>query len=156
MLPGEATFKQQVLPQHDPRSVVHIQQLDRDDARLGLADERCALPNEMAFPILLPRMEQCEESAVDQPCQVRPLGPVAFRTGQTEVLRIVGAAVLHGDDVLDVKRLELILVLVKQAVFAAAASPLPDKGSERIVHHSPLDAASSWRALDFRIAMNVA
>ena len=63
---------------------------------------------------------------------------------------------LLGDDVLDVEDLKLVLVLVKPAVFAASAGTLPDEGSKRDVDQSPLDAASSWRALDFRMAMKVA
>ena len=62
---------------------------------------------------------------------------------------------LLGDDVLDVKRQEIGVVFVKPAVFTAAAGPFPDEGPERGIHHSPEEAARSWRALDFRMAINV-
>ncbi len=96
------------------------------------------------------------QPAFDEPRQIGSLGPVAFGAGQTEVVRIVRAAVLYRDDMLDVKGLEFVFVLMKPAVLAAATGPLPDESSERVVHHSPGDAARSCRALDFKMAMNVA
>ena len=81
---------------------------------------------------------------------------IAFGAGKAKIVCVVGAAMLPGDDVFNVKGLELVLVLMEPAVFTAAAGPLPGEGSEDFVHHSPLDAASSWRAFDFRMAMNVA
>ena len=63
---------------------------------------------------------------------------------------------LSGNDVLDMKGLVLVLPLVKLAVFASAASTLPDEGSKRIVHHLPWGMASSCRAFAFKMAMNVA
>jgi hypothetical protein len=48
-------------------------------------------------------MKERKQFSVDEACKIRPFGPIAFRAGQTEILRIVIAAVLFGDDVFDVK-----------------------------------------------------
>lgn len=63
---------------------------------------------------------------------------------------------LLGTDVFNVKGLVLVVVLVKLAVFASAASAIPDEGSKRVIHHSAWGVASNWRAFDFKIAMKVA
>ena len=47
------------------------------------------------------------------------------------------------------------IFLVQTTVFTATAGPLPDKGPESGVHHSPWELARSWRALDLRMATNV-
>lgn len=152
----ELAFKQQILTQHQPRGIVHVQHLHGDDADLGLAHQGRLFPAEVAVPVLFPRVEERVKLAFQKPRQICALGPIALRAGETEGFGIVGAAVLLGNDVFDVKRLVRILVLMKPAVFAAAASTLSDEGSERIVHHSPWGIASSCRAFDFKMAMNVA
>jgi hypothetical protein len=63
--------------------------------------------------------------------------------------------VLLGDDVLDVERDEIVVLFVKAAVITTMACPLPDKGPESGVHYPPGELASSWRAFDLRMAMNV-
>jgi hypothetical protein len=56
---------------------------------------------------------------------------------------VVGAAVLLGDDVFDVKCLELVVVLVEPAILATMAGPFPNELSERLVYHSSWVAARS-------------
>jgi hypothetical protein len=62
---------------------------------------------------------------------------------------------LLGDDVLDVKRQKIGVVLVKLTVFKATACPFPRERSQCGTHHPPDEAARFWRALDFRTATNV-
>jgi hypothetical protein len=76
-------------------------------------------------------------------------------SGKAKDVGIVGPAVLLRDNVLNVKRQEIGVVLVQPAVFTATACPLPDEGPESGVHHSPWELARSWRALDLRMATNV-
>jgi hypothetical protein len=78
-----------------------------------------------------------------------------FGAGKAKDIRIVGPTVLLGDNVLNVKRQEIGVVLMKPAVFTATTRPLPNEGPESGVHHSPWELARSWRALDLRIATNV-
>jgi hypothetical protein len=93
--------------------------------------------------------------AAEKACQIRSLGPVAVGAGKAMNVRIVRPAVLLGDHVLNVEGQEIGVVLVKPAVFTAAARPLPDQGPESGVHHSPWESARSWRAFDLRMATNV-
>jgi hypothetical protein len=65
--------------------------------------------------------------------QIRPLRGVASVAGQGEVRRIIGPAVLLGDDVFDAVG-EASGFLPEQEVFAAVRSPLADKLSSRSVH----------------------
>ena len=52
---------------------------------------------------------------------------------------------LLGNHVFDVEGEEIVIVLVQPAVVTATARPLPDKGPERRIHHSPAVLARSWR-----------
>jgi hypothetical protein len=62
---------------------------------------------------------------------------------------------LPRDYVFDVEGKNVVVILVKPAVFAATACPLADESTKRSVHQRPEELARSWRALDFRMAMNV-
>jgi hypothetical protein len=44
---------------------------------------------------------------------------------------------------------------VQLTVLTAAARPLPDKGPESDIHHSPGELPRSWRAFDLRMATKV-
>jgi hypothetical protein len=79
-------------------------------------------------------MEKRIELAPDKAGEVRPLRPVAFGTGQAQVVGVVPAAVLLRDDVFDVERQEIRVVLVKAAVFSAAVRPPPDESAASIIH----------------------
>src|SRR5262245_17936888 len=151
----KATVNLQVLAQHDPRRFVDVQYLDGDLARLGLANERGVFPAEMAHPVLLSGIEQWIELSREKAGEVWPLCPVAFRAGVTECVRIVGAAMLHGDDVLNMKGQEVVVVFVQAAVLTAAAGPLANEGPESGVHHSRGEWARSCRAFDLRMATKV-
>src|SRR5258707_2959541 len=105
-----------------------------------------------SVPILFPWVEERIELSVENSRQVRPFGPIALRTGQAQGFRIVGAAMLLGDDVLDVEQQEIGVVFVKVAVFTPMACALPNEGPQNGIHHSPGVPARSWRALDLRMA----
>jgi hypothetical protein len=64
-------------------------------------------------------------------------------------------AVLLGDDMFDVEGQEIGVVLMQLAVCTATACPLLDEGPGSGIHQSPWEWASSWRALDLRMATNV-
>ena len=57
----EVAFKQQILPQHLARRIVHVQHVHGDDTGLGLPHERGGFPAEAAFPVLLSGMKQSDE-----------------------------------------------------------------------------------------------
>jgi hypothetical protein len=60
-----------------------------------------------------------------------------FRASKAKGFGIVLPAMLLGDDVLNVERKEIGVVLVQAAVFTTTACPLPDEGPESGIHHSP-------------------
>ncbi len=82
---------------------------------------------EMIRPGLLSRVEQPLDLAglaVDAR-EVRPLEQIAPLARETEVRYVIAPAVLAGYDVLDVVG-ELDVVLMDQAIFAAASGTSPD------------------------------
>ncbi len=97
----------------------------------------------MTFPVLFSRIEQREKPAIQKAGEIGAFGPVAFRAGVTEQIRIIAAPVFFGDDMLDVESEEVCIVFVQAAVFTATACPLPDEGPEGGIHHSPAELASS-------------
>ena len=62
---------------------------------------------------------------------------------------------LPSNDLLDVERQEIGIVLVKAAVFTASTCSLTDEGPQSSVHHSPRELARSCRAFDLSVATNV-
>ena len=82
--------------------------------------------------------------------QVRAFMEVAPMTSQGEVIGRIVAAVLLGDDVFDVKWDGSLMISVKKAVFAAAASSLCDPPAESRVNHAARCFASQARALAWR------
>jgi len=151
----KSAFKEQVLSQHHPHGIVNIEHLNRHDSRLGLADQEGVVPVEVTAPVLPARVEERIQLAVQQSGQIRPFGLVAFGAGPTERVRVVNAAMLPGDHVLDVEDQNVVVFVVNAAVFTLAACPLPDEGPERGIHPLPGELASSWRAFDLRMATKV-
>jgi hypothetical protein len=86
---------------------------------------------------------------------IGPLGPVAFGAGKAKELWIVSATVLLCNDMLNMERQKVRVLLVKPTVFTGTPSPISDECPEGGVHHSPWELARSWRALDLRMATNV-
>src|SRR5437870_10911358 len=86
---------------------------------------------------------------------LRPFGPITLCAGVAETAGIIHAAMLLGNDVLDLERNPAGVFSTKVAIFAATVCPLPDEGSKRSIHHSPRLSARSWRARDLRMARKV-
>ena len=68
--------------------------------------EPCAFPCEVFAPRVAPRVEEGHDGAAHgiHTGDVRPLGGVTEEAGEREVRGIAPAAVLPGDDVVDLKR----------------------------------------------------
>src|SRR5204863_155056 len=131
----------QVIAQHHTRGIVDVENVNCHDSGFGFANQDGVLPTEMAMPALVSRVEQRIQLASEQSSQIRPLGPIALRAGVTEAIGIVFAAMFFGNDVLDLERKTAGIIFEKLAVFATAACPLADKGSERGIHQSPPPSA---------------
>jgi hypothetical protein len=103
----ETAFEQQILAQHYARRIVDVKELNCHDAGFGFANQSGSLPAKMAGPLLFSRIEQPVEFAIQESGHIWSFGPVAFGTGKTELIGIVGAKMLLGDDVLDMKCQEI-------------------------------------------------
>ena len=73
--------------------------------------------------------------------------------GEREVFGIVAAAVLAGDDVLDLENLEGVVRLAQAAILAAIARPLPHEMPRAFVDHAPVARLKWRRALAWRMAI---
>src|SRR5262249_44359505 len=82
---------------------------------------------------------------------------VTFVAGQSKVRGRVTAAMLLGDDVLDMKSKERIVVLVEPAVFATILGPPTNEFTERFVHQDLTRPrrASTERAWTWRMAITL-
>ena len=129
--------------------------MDRNDPRLGLANENGLLPTKVPIPILPSWVEKRVQLSAEQPSEVRSLGPIAVRARPAQRVWGFDPAVLLCDYVLRMERKQTIIVLMQTAVFAAAACALTDVGPERSVNHLSAELARSWRAFDLRIATTV-
>jgi hypothetical protein len=107
--------------------------------------------------VLVPRLASRIEEPDDapglriDPREIRPFVQVAVIAGEGEVIGVVGAAVLPGDDVLDVKRDERDVLLQQPTVFAAPPSPRSNEIADGSRRHAPEARTSAPRALVCRI-----
>lgn len=144
------------LPDREPRGIIDVQDIDGDLASARLSDQKSTAPTEVTVPDLPSRMEQRHDSALQQSRQIRSLGSIAFRAREAKVLRLIAATMLPGNDVLDMEREEVKVVLMDSAVFAAPTSPPPNERSRaKADHQLPEDSANSCRAFDLSNATNV-
>lgn len=65
--------------------------------------------------------------------QIGPLVVVALRTGERQVVRVIGASMLPGDDMLGVKT-EFRKALREPAILTLVSGPLADELACRQVH----------------------
>ena len=79
--------------------------------------------------------------------QVRPLVKVAVVTRPGEVVLLIAAAVLAGDDVLEVECVEGIFVFVHAAILAPVLCTFTNEVPYRPLHQAALCPANSLRAL---------
>ena len=68
--------------------------------------------------------------------EIWALDGIAPRAGERQVSKVMGAAMLLGNDVLDMKRVLLLVLLAQAAVFAAIARTIPYLKSRRLIHAS--------------------
>lgn len=116
-------------------STVDLQQIDRCASGRRLGQKPSAFPGEMLVPLLPPWMKQGDDLAgigID-PRQVRPFVAVAVAARESEVFQYRGAAVLLGDDVVELKR-QCREGFWEAAVLAAVTGPDADSFVNRFVH----------------------
>jgi len=81
---------------------------------------------------------------------------ITFSAREAQVQWIVATSVLPGDDVLDMKREKVEIVLVNAAILTAVSStPSNEQAHSGIDHHASEWFASSCRAFDLSKATNV-
>ena len=87
-----------------------------------------AFEHEMFRPEIAPRMKQSHDLACPRvdPGQVRAFVQIAAVTRQSEIVWVIGAAMLFRHDVLNMVS-QIAIFLLQAAIFTAIGSPLPDK-----------------------------
>ena len=109
--------------------------LNRNEADLGLGGQKRAVPFEMVAPTIASGVEKTDDIASRRvpPGNVRAFVPVAVKTCERKVVNSSEAAVLSGNDVIDVKW-QWVSRSRQVAVFAAAQCPLPDLPGKFGIH----------------------
>ena len=143
----ETSCGDELLAQRDAMGQVHAQHGHRRAADGCAPNQDWAVPTEVPRPFVPSRVEQPDKLPGDgiDAGQVRALAQVVWVTGEGQVAQCVHASVLFGDDVLDVKREEGIVVFVEAAVLAAAPSASEHPLARDEVNHA--ERASRARAL---------
>ena len=99
------------------------------------ADQARAVPVEVPRPFLAARVEEGDDfvrSAVYSG-YIRSFIVIAGKTGQAKIVRLRGAAVAFGDDMVDLKR-RIVELLGHLAILAVAARTLPYELFQRAFH----------------------
>ena len=120
----------------DGVGIVHLQHSDCSTANGSAADENRTIPAKMMRPVVPTRMEQLRDflcQCVDAR-EVRAFVVVTVMAGKGQVGGMIAAAVLFGNDVLDVKRREGSECFREKAIFTPIARALPDMLACRDVH----------------------
>src|SRR5262249_7068517 len=130
---------------------IDVEHADRCSAAFRFADEPGTIPLKMSLPVLSPRVKQGNNLAAQPARETHALGKIAALATPSEVAQRVAAAMLLGDDVLQMKGIGLV-VLVNAAILAARAGPSLDQSSRPSVHHEFLRRR---RALACRMAIIV-
>lgn len=137
-LPGRPTFQsvagpliliKKRLSQFDAVRLVDVEHGDGGAAGLRVADQHGANPLEVALPALPARVEQQHDVAAQwiSATQIWALFEVAAVTAPAAVLEAVAAAVLLGDDVLDMERRRRSGRVRKVAILAPMAGPVANE-----------------------------
>ena len=143
-----------MLPQRHSIRSIHPQHLERDSPHCGPSDNRATCGFEMVTPTIGPRMKKPHQfSGFAIPAgYIRPFVSIAGRTGERQISLLRLAAMLLGDDVIDLKR-KRQNELGKAAVFTPMLGPLPHSPSEVAIHGFREEGCCrNWRAFDCRIA----
>ena len=122
--------------------VVEAEQPGGGAAHLGDAEDLGTVPSKVILPAVFSWMKEPREQSgvwIDAG-EVRAFDGIALAAGQREISQVIRAPMLLGDDVLDVERIVLLVLLMQAAVFTAVDCPLAHFGR---VWASMLQAA--WR-----------
>src|ERR1035437_1381177 len=124
-------------PQLQPAGRVDFEHLDGRTPHGRQANQREAVPSKVIAPAIPARMKQPHNLARVgvNPGEVGALVQVAVETGQSQVLLLVSTPMLPGDDVLDMKPADRLVLLAQTAILATVAGPIPHPLAQRGVHH---------------------
>jgi hypothetical protein len=152
----EASFVAKALADVRAPGCIHVQDLDGDFATSGLSDKYAALIAKVTLPDLSPWVEKRNDLAVKHSRQIGSLGGIALWTRETQIDLFIAPAMLTGNDVLDMKREEVEIVLMNATILTAGVGAAPHELSCRDVnHHLSEELARSCRAFDLSRATNV-
>jgi hypothetical protein len=135
--------------------VVDIEDGDCGAANLGAADQDGLVPLEVPFLRLPPRIKKSDNVVGERVFsgQIRPLPQVASVTTPRSILRVVGAAVLLGNHVLDVEGGCGGGEVGEMAILTPMIGPFPDQMAKGPWHQASAERLRSPRALACKIAM---
>jgi hypothetical protein len=133
----------------DALRVVDVENRHGGAAGLCAADEYSPAPLEVAFPRLAPRVEKPDHVAREwvAAAQIRPLVQMAAVATPAPIVEVVGAAVLPGDYMFDVKRGRRSGEVGKAAVLIPPAGPFADKLTKKPCHQASAACLRIARAL---------
>jgi hypothetical protein len=141
ILGWEPTFNEQIISQHDPIRFIYVKNLNGHLAGERFSHEHRAFPVKVAMPILLARIKERVNSALQKAGKVSSLGPVAPGASIAEPVGIVRTAMLPGDNVFDMKRQEIRIILMQAAVLTALSRSRANECSQRCIHLKTLGLA---------------
>ena len=116
----------------EPDRVIHRKDPHRGPTARSQSDDDRSLPDEVLGPKIKSRVEQRRDSArlgVD-PGEVRTLVQVAITTCQRQIFRVIGTAVLPGNNVVDRERRDREFFLRDPAILASDPPPDPSRTAE--------------------------
>jgi hypothetical protein len=130
---------------------VDREHLNRGEADVGLGGQNGAVPFEMFAPTIISRVKKTDDIAGRRvpPGNVRPFMPVAVETCERKVVCISEAAVLSGNDVINVKW-QWVSRGGQVAVFATAPCPPPDLPRKFGIHDLSTAKGDSGLCLNHR------
>lgn len=130
-------FTPQQFPHGDGISPVEAQCLNRRPPGRGASNQHRAVPVEMICPPLPARVEQQFDSLGLRvnARQVWPFEAITERTGQREIFQLGWAAVLLGDDMIQMKR-DFREQLWEVAILAAMPGPIADGLLGGVIHET--------------------
>ena len=143
----EAPYRDKLRPQCDAVAQIHSQHSNRCPADGCAADEKWTVPSEVELPLVAARVEEAHDPTRLRiyAGQIRSFSQVVIIAGESQVAWRITAFVLAGDDMLNMKSKERIVVFVDATVFATKPCSLPNQVSSCRVDHE----ASARRARAF-------
>ena len=129
------TKAEQYFAPDEPIARIHLQKPYRCPTLGGLANNARSVVREVQPPFIMPRMEEARDLSRIRinPGKIGALVAIALRAGESQIFQIIGAAMLTGDDVVDMKS-QGGMSLRQPTVFTAFASPLAHELPGGVVH----------------------